>query len=232
MQAACQGKPTKEVLPAAKQAKPPAPGAAPKQLEASATPPAVKPSKVELPALTPKFDKPDESSSPFPYPIKQGSNYVYRVRNAKTKRPKVWSQASYFIPSGYAVASTNKELVLLNRSLKVQGQPFIFDNFPDAVQEGFIRLKEKGKVRYFSVKTGKTLKGAWDAGTPFLEGIACVCNNCKKKDGEYTTIVGGGQGWVINTQGKVLQTWPEMMGGFPGKCPLQPGPSAKEWRFP
>lgn len=183
------------------------------------------------PPMRSRFEIQDQATSKFPHPTRQGEGYVYVTRSSKTKHTKVWDFASYFIPNGYAVAGGDHGWALLNPSLKVIGYTFGFDNAPDPVQEGFVRLKSKGRIRYFSVETGALLDGDWDAGTPFHQGIACVCNNCVHPDGEHRTIKGGGQGWVIDNKGRILQTWPKMMGGFPGKCPLKPGVDAKEWNM-
>lgn len=164
----------------------------------------------------------------MPHPEKTGNGFRYLRGNDGVVTGKQWLDASYFVSPGFAVVNDGKKWLVVDKDESMIGAAYIFDNYPDPVQEGFIRIREGKKVRYFSLDKKRFLKGAWDGGSPFNAGIACVCNDCIKKVREYSEI-SGGVGWVINTDGDVVQNLGEILGTFPKKCPIQPRKDSKEW---
>lgn len=155
--------------------------------------------------------------------VPHGERFAFHDAQGKQRGPAKWHIVWGFHRLGYAAAQDDKGLRLLDRNLKIRGNIFIYDNGPDDFQEGLIRLRTQGrKVRYFNAKTGKTLPGAWDYGTPFLAGKACVCMQCLRRvDDEYTEVYGG-VGWVIDPRGRVLERLGKLAGGLPGKCEMRP----------
>lgn len=169
-----------------------------------------------------------KGTAQMPHPAKTENGFRYLRGSHGTVTGKTWLDASYFVSPGFAVVNDGKKWFVVDNDEATIGAAYIFDNYPDPVQEGFIRIREDKKVRYFSLDKRGLLKGAWDGGTPFNAGIACVCNDCIKRVGEYSEI-SGGVGWTINTDGEVVQDLGEILGTFPEKCPIQPRKDARQW---
>lgn len=162
-----------------------------------------------------------------PHPAYRGDFIVYKRGQGGWVSGKLWYSAWHFVPEGYAVAGSEKGWVLIDRKENIIGKIDTFDNTPDAIQEGFVRMTDGKKVRYFSLESGRYLKGQWDYASPFHEGIACVCNNCKQKIGdkdEYYEVTGG-DGWVIDRKGKILN---RTKNATP-RCSLDYSKNARPW---
>lgn len=159
-----------------------------------------------------------------PVPAKRGDFYIYTRGEEGWLSGKLWYELWEFRPEGYAVASGYSRTVLIDRSERELGSVYIFDNYPDSVQDGVIRMRQGKKVRYFSLKDGVYLKGAWDFGTPFDRGVACVCNDCLVPDGDYNRVEGG-VSWFINDKGKILRSYTNPI----PQCDIHPRKDTKEW---
>lgn len=161
-----------------------------------------------------------------PAPAKRGEFYVYTRGEGGWESGKLWYSVTKFRPEGYAVAEEYSRTVLIDRQEKTIGSVYIFDNHPDSVQDGVMRMREGGKVRYFSLKDGAYFKGSWDYGTPFDRGVACVCNDCLVPDGDYNRVEGG-VSWFINDKGKILRSYTNPI----VQCDLHHREGTKEWVF-
>lgn len=169
--------------------------------------------------------KPEVPGTPQnPVPIKRGDFEVYSRGEGGWISGKLWFRAWPFRPEGYAVVWGPSHFTLIDRRENELGYVFSFDNHPDSVQDGLIRMQEGEKIRYFSLKDGVFLKGAWDYGTPFDNGVACVCNDCLQPVGEYHEVRGG-VSWFINDKGKVIRPYTNPI----PQCDLRHRKDTKEW---
>lgn len=185
------------------------------------------------PAPTPRKKLPESSETlvlpgtpTSPYPVKKGGRFFFARGKEGKLTGKRWDEVWFFRPEGYAIAEAAGKIRLINLDEEAIGTPFIFDNYPDSVQDGFIRIQEEGKVRYFSLQSGKFLKGSWDYGSPFDGARACVCNDCVETDGEHWRIRGG-VGWKIDRVGNRLETTrnPAI------QCPTRHRKETKAWEM-
>jgi hypothetical protein len=79
-----------------------------------------------------------------------------------------------------------------------------YDNGADYFQEGLARTVQGGKIGFVNESLEVVIAPSWDFAFPFENGKAVVCNGCRpESDGEHTTIVGGGWGY-IDIRGAVL----------------------------
>lgn len=181
--------------------------------------------KLEGSSAKPKAAKPKmPGTAQRPEPIKRGDFYVYSRGEGAWVSGKLWEHAWPFRPEGYAVVWGPSQFILIDRKEKELGYVYSFDNYPDSVQDGLIRMQEGAKVRYFSLKDGVFLKGAWDYGTPFDQGVACVCNDCLHPSGDYRKVKGG-KSWFINDKGKILRSYTNPI----PQCDLRHRADTKEW---
>ena len=81
---------------------------------------------------------------------------------------------------------------------------FFFDNGADYFHDGLARVIKKGKIGFINKKLEVVIEPKYDYADYFNNGKARICNGCsEKKDGEYSTMVGGKWG-VIDTMGKLI----------------------------
>jgi len=79
-----------------------------------------------------------------------------------------------------------------------------FDNGVDYFVEGRARTYWQGKVGYVDTGLREVIPPAWDFAFPFREGVARVCDGCKRiTEGEHQRVVGGLWGY-INLDGDVV----------------------------
>jgi hypothetical protein len=79
-----------------------------------------------------------------------------------------------------------------------------WDNGPDYVEEGLLRGRVGERIAYFDAALAQAVPGTYDFGWPFSDGIAQVCNGCRRStpDGDGHTPMEGGE-WVhIDRQGR------------------------------
>lgn len=182
----------------------PSSGRVEKQAKQSPEP---KPSDPTASSLTPKGPPRKVRGTPqMPVPDQRGDFFIYTRGPGGRVSEKLWYEAFYFSPEGYAVAQGEHGWSLIDRDEKELGYVHLIDNYPDSVQDGVIRMREGDKMRYFSLRDGQYLKGAWDYASPFDGGVACVCNGCLKPVGDYRKVEGG-QSWFINDKGKILRPY-------------------------
>ena len=82
---------------------------------------------------------------------------------------------------------------------------FFFDNGPDYFHDGLARVIKKGKIGFINENLEVVIEPKYDYAHYFQDGKARVCNGCtEKKEGEYSTMVGGKWG-VIDTTGKLIE---------------------------
>jgi hypothetical protein len=81
--------------------------------------------------------------------------------------------------------------------------PFIFDNGPDSFKEGLARYIEHEKVGFYKLGGKKVTPAKYEFALPFSEGLAAVCEGCKKEAmGEHYRMAGGKWGY-INHKGEI-----------------------------
>jgi len=87
----------------------------------------------------------------------------------------------------FALVSTKKEIIAIDRDDKKLYEVFVFDNGPDYAQEGLFRIVKNGKIGYADATTGKiVIEPAYDGAYPFENGKARVSIGCKTiTDGEH-----------------------------------------------
>ena len=94
--------------------------------------------------------------------------------------------------------------VYIDSGGKVLIRPFIFDNAPDVFQEGLARFVENSQFGYFDEHGKVVIKAQFDFATPFNEGLAAICKDCRREyNGEHWFMKGGKWGY-INRRGKII----------------------------
>jgi hypothetical protein len=78
-----------------------------------------------------------------------------------------------------------------------------WDNGPDYVEEGLLRGRVGERIAYFDAALAQAVPGTYDFGWPFSDGIAQVCNGCRRgtPDGDGHTPMEGGEWFHIDRQG-------------------------------
>ncbi|MDF2817815.1 MAG: hypothetical protein K0S73_1755 [Stenotrophomonas rhizophila] len=79
-----------------------------------------------------------------------------------------------------------------------------WDNGPDYVEEGLLRGRVGERIAYFDAALAQAVPGTYDFGWPFSDGIAQVCNGCRRgtPDGDDHTPMEGGEWFHIDRQGR------------------------------
>lgn len=79
-----------------------------------------------------------------------------------------------------------------------------WDNGPDYVEEGLLRGRVGERIAYFDAALAQAVPGTYDFGWPFSDGIAQVCNDCRRgtPDGDGHTPMEGGEWFHIDRQGR------------------------------
>ncbi|HDS0924433.1 TPA: WG repeat-containing protein [Stenotrophomonas maltophilia] len=79
-----------------------------------------------------------------------------------------------------------------------------WDNGPDYVEEGLLRGRVGERIAYFDAALAQAVPGTYDFGWPFSDGIAQVCNGCRRgtPDGDGHTPMEGGEWFHIDRQGR------------------------------
>lgn len=119
-------------------------------------------------------------------------------------------------------AGTLKELDYDNHGLAVvyAGQGFHYvdrsgrslavltwDNGPDTPQEGLLRGRIGNRVGYFDLELHQAVPGTFDFAWPFQDGVAEVCNGCRRgtPDADGHTPMEGGEWFRIDRAGRRLK---------------------------
>lgn len=120
-----------------------------------------------------------------------------------------------------------KEYFIIDDAGKKLARPFFYDNAPDPVQFGFSRISDAAheKVGYLSENGKIKIKPQWDYATPFQNKIACVCNDCLTRNGDYQEV-GRGHWKVIDREGKTLRDLGPSS-SRPSACPMK----VRDWSF-
>lgn len=106
----------------------------------------------------------------------------------------------------YCFVLTKKGWKVWDSQMQEPYQVYMFDNGPDGDQEGYFRVRAKGKIGYASARTGLlTIPAKYDGAFPFQNGIADVCVGCQEErdvDGHGHWV--GGAWHKINRQGNTI----------------------------
>jgi len=79
-----------------------------------------------------------------------------------------------------------------------------YDNGADYFQEGLARTVQGGKIGFINPSLELVIPPIWDFAFPFENGYSVICTGCRQEpDGEHSSIVGGGWGY-IDLRGKVV----------------------------
>jgi hypothetical protein len=86
------------------------------------------------------------------------------------------------------VEKKGQGIVAINRNEEVLFAPYIFDNGPDYVVEGYFRIIDKHKIGFADTNGVITIKPQFGCAFPFSNGIAKVSNDCRtlKSDPEHS----------------------------------------------
>ena len=79
-----------------------------------------------------------------------------------------------------------------------------WDNGPETPQEGLLRGRVGNRVGYFDLKFRKVIPATYDFAWPFREGVAEVCNGCRRgvPDADGHTPMEGGERFRIDRSGR------------------------------
>ena len=79
-----------------------------------------------------------------------------------------------------------------------------WDNGPETPQEGLLRARVGNRVGYFDLTFRQVVPGTFDFAWPFQDGVAEVCNGCRRgtPDGDGHTPMEGGEWFHIDRQGR------------------------------
>lgn len=101
------------------------------------------------------------------------------------------------------VSKYNSGIIAINRNEEVLFKPYIFDNGPDYVSEGYLRIIDNNKMGFADTNGVITVKPQFACALPFEKGLAKVSNDCQivKSDPEHSKWES--EHWIyINKQGK------------------------------
>ncbi|MCY1454268.1 hypothetical protein D9M71_713200 [compost metagenome] len=72
------------------------------------------------------------------------------------------------------------------------------------MEEGLLRGRVGERIAYFDAALAQAVPGTYDFGWPFSDGIAQVCNGCRRgtPDGDGHTPMEGGEWFHIDRQGR------------------------------
>ncbi|MEG2806239.1 WG repeat-containing protein [Stenotrophomonas sp.] len=79
-----------------------------------------------------------------------------------------------------------------------------WDNGPDSLQEGLFRGRVGERIGFFDVHLAQAFPATFDFAWPFQDGIAEVCNGCRRgtPDGDGHTPMEGGEWFHIDRRGR------------------------------
>ncbi|MCA9718261.1 MAG: WG repeat-containing protein [Myxococcales bacterium] len=123
--------------------------------------------------------------------------FGYRDAFGAVILPARYTLAEDFSDKGIAAVVDDKGWAIIDTSGAVLVRPFVFDNGPDAFQEGRARYVEGDKVGFIDETGAIVVKAEYEHAEPFArddEGrvSARVCRGCvKKMMGEHWTAEGG-----------------------------------------
>jgi hypothetical protein len=76
-------------------------------------------------------------------------------------------------------------------------QVFAYDNGPDDVSEGLIRIVKDGRIGFADINGNIVIPPAFDHVRPFSNGLAAFCTGCfLQNSGEHTAVVNGRWGFI------------------------------------
>lgn len=104
-----------------------------------------------------------------------------------------------------AFVTLNYNWVVINKQDSIILTPYIFDNGPDYIEEGFFRFVENNKIGFANSKGQKINPELYDFAFPFSDGFAAfsIGGKMEKWDEEHSTWNGGIWGF-INKKGQVV----------------------------
>lgn len=146
------------------------------------------------------------SHSP-PVPFEDNKSGLFGYADSRTGEmaiPPRFMIAEPFNQWGCAYAAGKEGWSYINTRGKELVRPFLFDNGPDAFQEGLARFVREGKMGFYNQQGKIAIPAVFDFCEPFANGQAAVCQGCYKEYmGEHYTVRGGKWG-CIDPQGHLL----------------------------
>ena len=81
-----------------------------------------------------------------------------------------------------------------------------YDNWADEFSEDLVRVRRHGKIGFYNRQFQEVIPPQYDWASPFAQGIASVCEDCREiQDGEHRAVIGGT--WSqIDRQGRIVPT--------------------------
>lgn len=131
--------------------------------------------------------------------------YVYCPLLTQSELTKHYEHVFYQGHNYKIVFIRNKGIVYVDMEGNIIHQAYNFDNGPDYFTEGLARYVENGKVGFINEKLEIVIPAQFDFASYFEEGIAKICNGCRKVyHGEHSQMEGGLWG-ILDKNGGV--TW-------------------------
>ncbi|MES2627567.1 MAG: WG repeat-containing protein [Bacteroidota bacterium] len=133
------------------------------------------------------------------------------------------------IPARYTATTTDTmfriafvlntdEWVVINRMDTVILTPFIYDNGPDYVQEGYFRFVENDKMGFADLRGDKIIKAEFEWVEPFRGGLAAFNTDGHfEESGEHRIRKGGTWGFIDRRGRKVIPAKYTQVYEFRGK---------------
>ncbi|HDS1580566.1 TPA: WG repeat-containing protein [Stenotrophomonas maltophilia] len=128
------------------------------------------------------------------------------VVNARPKIAATTLKDLNYDEHGLAVVYAGEGFHYVNR--KGRSLPVLtWDNGPDTPQEGLLRARVGNRVAFFDLKFQQRVPGTFDFAWPFREGVAEVCNGCRRgtPDANGHTPMEGGDRFRIDRKGRRLK---------------------------
>ena len=136
-------------------------------------------------------------------PFSEGNLMGYQNEEGKRVISPQYIIAEEF-SNGTAYVLEETGWFLINEKGNVILKPFIFDNGPDMFHEALARFVESQKMGFYNRGGEKIIPAKFDFALPFSQGLAAVCEDCRKERlGEHYHMVGGRWGY-INLAGEVV----------------------------
>ncbi|MDP2996135.1 MAG: WG repeat-containing protein [Bryobacterales bacterium] len=164
-----------------------------------------------------------------PVPFERGGRWGYKDAAGRVVIQPRFEVAGEFSAQGLAAVVDEGGWAYIDAGGRLVIRPLIVDNGPDYFEEGLARFRRGGAVGFFARNGQVVIEAKFAFALPFSEGLAAVCQRCKKiREGEHAVVMGGEWGFIDGRGNLVIPFGFEQAGRFDhGRARVK---SAGEWK--
>jgi hypothetical protein len=138
------------------------------------------------------------------FPFEENQRWGYKNKAGKVLIKVNYQIANAFNRFGIASIVDDVGWGYIDSSGKILLRPYVIDNGPDYFEEGLARYVADGKIGFMNELGASVIPAIFDFVTPFSEGLAAFCIDCKRvSEGEYHRHEAGKWGY-INKTGEIV----------------------------